>query len=124
ATLVGIAADSSSPICPSGSPLSCSLPLVWRAEAETTTSYRVFVHLVDEAGNLLAQSDAIPANWTRPTTGWLPDEYVTDTHSIAMPEESLAGPLSLRIGLYDPDSGARLTTGDGDFATVPFANTP
>jgi hypothetical protein len=98
--------------------LSCSVPLVWRAEAETPTDYRVFVHLVDAAGNILAQSDAAPAGWARPTTGWLPGEVVLDTHTLTLPATLPEGPLSLRVGLYDPDSGARLRSGPTDFATI------
>ena len=101
-----------------GGLLPCAVPLIWRAEAETPVDYRVFVHLVDETGAIVAQSDAAPAGWARPTTGWLPGEYVLDTHTLTLPETLPDGPLSLRVGLYDPDSGARLTTGAADFATI------
>jgi len=131
ATLVGLAAaiplpnplpegEGAAPPLPcSPAPLLlCSLPLVWRADAETPVDYRVFVHLVDNAGAIIAQSDAAPAGWTRPTTGWLPGEYVLDTHTLTLPDPLPAGPLSLRVGLYDPQSGERLLTTTGDFATV------
>ncbi len=84
-------------------------------------SYHVFVHLIDDAGNILAQSDAIPANWTRPTTGWLPGEYVIDTHTLSLPAELPTCSLSLRIGLYDPATGARLRINDADFLSIPIA---
>ena len=101
-----------------GGLLSCAVPLLWRAEAETPTDYRVFVHLVDATGNIVAQSDAAPADWTRPTTGWLLGEYVLDTHTLTLPATLPDGPLSLRVGLYDPDTGARLLSGAADFAIV------
>jgi hypothetical protein len=123
ATLVGLAGPS-----PEGregalpcSPvplLPCSIPLLWRAEAETPTDYRVFVHLVDATGAIVAQSDAAPAGWARPTTGWLPSEYVLDTHTLTLPAALPDGPLTMRVGLYDPDSGARLLSGAADFATI------
>ncbi|MDY7076773.1 MAG: glycosyltransferase family 39 protein, partial [Chloroflexota bacterium] len=59
-----------------------TITLVWRAETETSTSYHVFLHLLDSEGKLVAQSDTIPANWSRPTTGWLPGEYITDVHTL------------------------------------------
>ena len=127
ATLVGLAGPSPQPSparqggllpCTPAPLLPCPIPLLWRAEAETPTDYRVFVHLVDAAGNIVAQSDAAPAGWARPTTGWLPGEYVLDTHTLTLPATLPAGPLSLRVGLYDPDTGQRLLSGAADFATL------
>jgi len=120
ATLAGLAAVSPLPTCsatslPAGQ---CSVALVWRADAETPVSYRVFVHLVDADGRILAQSDAEPGGWTRPTTGWLPGEYVTDIHTLSLPEALPSGPLSLRVGLYDPDTGARLVSRGADFVAL------
>lgn len=132
ATLAGIAipeenaTESPPPPCTSAPLLSgvCSLSLVWRAEAETATSYHVFVHLVDESGNILAQADGVPVNWARPTTGWLPGEYVVDTHALTIPADLSPGPLSIRVGLYDPDIGRRLMAGDIDYVTVPVPARP
>ena len=55
-----------------------------------------------------AQSDAVPAEWTRPTTGWLPGEYVLDRHAIILPADLPAGKYDLVAGLYDPATGERL----------------
>src|SRR5215207_3027079 len=44
--------------------------LVWQAEGATATSYTVFAQLLDSDGQLIAQSDSIPAGGARPTTGW------------------------------------------------------
>lgn len=99
-------------------PASLTVRLVWQGVAEMPTSYRVFVHLVDEGGQIVAQSDGEPAGWTRATTGWAPGEYVVDEHTLALPDEAPGGPFSLRVGLYDPETGERLPAGDGDFATL------
>ena len=123
ATLIGLAEPSPSGRggtlpCSLAPLLTCSIPLIWRAEAETPTDYRVFVHLVDATGAIVAQSDAAPAGWTRPTTGWLPGEVVLDTHTLTLPSTLPDGPLALRVGLYDPDTGARLLSGAADFAAI------
>jgi hypothetical protein len=120
ATLAGLASLPCTPApgLPSGPRIPCTVPLVWRADAETPTDYRVFVHLVDDAGNIVAQSDAAPANWTRPTTGWLPGEYILDSHTLTLPATLPPGALSLRVGLYDPDSGERLVSGGGEFVVI------
>ena len=92
-----------------------TVTLIWRAEAETHTSYHVFLHLIGPDDALVAQSDGIPADWTRPTTGWLPGEYVTDVHVLTIPPDTPAGDYTLYAGLYVP-GGERLTTPDGSDA--------
>jgi hypothetical protein len=77
-----------------------SAELIWQPLRQLDTRYRVFVHLIDANGHIIAQSDADPANWTRPTTGWLPNEYISDIHRLPAPDQ----PYRLRIGLYDPET--------------------
>ena len=94
--------------------------LIWSALGQIDSTYHVFVHLVDENGAIVAQSDGQPAGWTRPTAGWAPGEYILDSHTLIIPQgESLDG-LSVRVGLYDPDTGSRLPVGDAEFATLPI----
>jgi hypothetical protein len=106
ATLIGVTQSPNHPVT-----------LIWRAETETHTSYHVFLHLIGPDGALVAQSDGIPANWTRPTTGWLPGEYITDAHTITIPPDAPAGDYTLYAGLYVP-GGERLTTSDGSDAIL------
>ncbi|HRQ38952.1 MAG TPA: 6-pyruvoyl-tetrahydropterin synthase-related protein [Chloroflexota bacterium] len=86
----------------------CQLTLLWLAEHEFSAGYRVFVHLRDAQGQIAAQADAIPGAWTRPTTGWLPGEYIQDTHILTLP---VAGQYTLTTGMYD-EQGHRLLTAD------------
>jgi hypothetical protein len=79
------------------------LTLYWQAGALLETSYKVFVHVLGPGDALLAQSDSVPAEGTRPTTGWLPGEVIADTHRLP-----LAGAARLAVGLYDEASGQRL----------------
>jgi hypothetical protein len=121
ATLLGLTL---SPAPPPPGPL--SLRLVWRAERETSTSYRVFVHLVNQAGEIVAQSDGEPAGWSRPTTGWLPGEIILDEHTLDL-AAAPAGTYELRIGLYNPSGGGRVPLADGETAvslpvTLPLTN--
>ena len=117
ATLVGadlpISQSPNSPI---------TVTLVWRAEAETHTSYNVFLHLTGPDGALVAQSDGIPADWTRPTTGWLPGEYITDARVLHIPPDAPPGEYALLAGLYLP-GGERLVTPNGD-DSIPLAIIP
>jgi hypothetical protein len=89
--------------------------LVWGAEAEIGASYTVFVHALDAEGNIVAQSDSIPAGGARPTSGWLPGEYVIDAHRLAVEAGEVA---ALRVGLYDAGTGIRVGVDDGGDAVV------
>lgn len=82
------------------------LTLVWQSRQVISTSYTVFVHLLSADDQIVAQSDQLPAGGARPTTGWLPPEYVSDAHTLTLPAQP--GRYHLAVGLYDAVSGARL----------------
>ncbi len=78
--------------------------LSWEISARPSADYTAFVHLVDQSGNLLAQTDqslgasSTFVNGTRHNTNltlWLPDELPSDAFSIV-------------AGLYDSATGQRL----------------
>jgi len=103
------APDSAAP----GQPV--SITLVWQAIHETNQDYKVFVHLLNPDGQLAAQSDAVPAAWTRPTSGWQAGEYVIDVHTITLKGSAAPGEYRLLSGMYD-SRGQRLSLTDGSDA--------
>ncbi|MBL7064800.1 MAG: hypothetical protein ISS49_11440 [Anaerolineae bacterium] len=82
--------------------------LHWQALRRMEVPYKFFVHLYDaESESLVAQVDVMPHNWTYPTTWWEVDEVVSD--EISLPLEDLPqGRYWLGVGVYHPDTGARL----------------
>ena len=94
-----------------------TVALVWLVEETPTASYHVFLHLLDPEGRLEAQSDGVPADWTRPTTGWVPEEYITDMHTLTLPRGAPADEYTLSAGLYVP-KGERLAAPDGSDAIL------
>lgn len=86
-----------------------TVTLYWQAPELLLTSFKSFVHVTNADGNMVTQSDAVPANWTRPTTAWLPGEQVADPHTLRLPS-SPAGQESLQVwaGMYDPNTLQRL----------------
>jgi hypothetical protein len=96
----------------SGEPI--SLTLYWHCEDEVSENYVVFTHLLDEQGKLVAQHDAPPAGGTRPTAGWLEGEYVIDAHRLTWSDAAYAGQAVLEVGFYEPTSGQRLRTPQGE----------
>lgn len=92
--------------------------LVWQAVETPPLGYTVFVQLVDESGRVIAQSDAVPAEATRPTTGWRPGEYIEDSHLLKFNENAAPSSATLIAGLYDPVTGQRVRLADGTDAAV------
>lgn len=90
------------------------IELIWQGVTEITESYRVFVHLLAPDGTILSQSDAIPAAWTRPTTGWQPGEYIIDPHQLTISPDVPPGIYQLRIGMYLPGSSRLITSAGAD----------
>lgn len=84
------------------------LVVYWQALSRMESSYKYFVHLIDEAtGALIAQEDVVPRQWSYPTNWWEQGEIVKDT--ISLPVGDVApGNYLLYVGWYEPESGARL----------------
>ncbi|OUC09339.1 hypothetical protein RY27_03460 [Litorilinea aerophila] len=102
---------------PAGAP-SLAVDLVWEARSPFPSSYKVFVHLVDQHGQIVAQSDAVPGP-DYPVTRWLPGEVVVDRHILAVSGELPPGRYQLFAGLYDPVSAQRLPAYDGTAQRLP-----
>ena len=89
--------------------------LLWSADATPGRAYKVFLHLLDEKGQVIAQRDGEPGGGARPTTSWMAGEQVTDNHGLLLPPDLPPGDYTLRLGLYDAlDPSRRLATDGGD----------
>lgn len=81
--------------------------LFWQSTQAVEPSYVAFVHLLDSAGQLHAQSDHIP-NGDTPTYAWSPGEVVPDLHVIHLDESIPTGEYTLVAGMYDSSTQERL----------------
>ncbi len=89
------------------------LTLFWRTERSLAEPLKVFVHLVDEQGGLVAQTDMEPQGGLLPTWAWTPGELIDDRYGVLLPHDVEPGSYGLRIGMYQ-FSGERLpVTVDG-----------
>jgi hypothetical protein len=84
--------------------------LWWQLAARPARQYHVFTHLVKEASAapLVAGSDKPPLNDYYPFRVWPLGQTVQDAYIIEIPREAEPPPYALRVGLYDPETGARL----------------
>ncbi|MBN1890011.1 MAG: glycosyltransferase family 39 protein [Thermoflexales bacterium] len=90
--------------------------LFWQASAPLAERYKVFVHLLDSGGQLVAQVDREPGADLLPTTVWQPGQLVVDRYGVLLPAQAAAGRYTLLVGLYGLD-GRRLPItrgGSGD----------
>ena len=84
-----------------------NVSLNWQAIAHMAVSYKIFIHVYNRAGELVAQNDQYPAGGFLPTDQWAIDETVHDLHGLILPETPEPG-YYLQIGWYDPITGQRL----------------
>jgi hypothetical protein len=75
--------------------------LYWKGQVEMDVPYTVFVHLLGIDGQVIAGHDSEPVSGGRPTTSWVPGEYVTDPHSLFVPPELSPGEYVIEVGVYD-----------------------
>jgi mannosyltransferase len=89
------------------------LTLFWQALAQPQERYKVFVHLLDEAGHIVGQWDSEPGNGLNITTGWQPGETVADNYGVLVRPGTPPGEHRIEVGMYSAISGQRLTVSEG-----------
>jgi hypothetical protein len=87
--------------------------LLWQDLAAVDENYQVFVHLLDEQGNKIAQADGQPVQWLRPTSTWQPGERIADRYGLLLPATLPGGEYAIAVGLYHPVTGQRLPVSAG-----------
>ena len=96
-----------------------TVQLLWEPLQKSDRYGKVFVHLLDENNQLIAQHDAPPVNGAYPFTLWQPGIIIQDEHLLKLDPDSLtSGPYRLEIGVYDPDTLERWPVVGGDGVTI------
>jgi 4-amino-4-deoxy-L-arabinose transferase-like glycosyltransferase len=87
-----------------GQPL--TLNLYWHSLTDTTFDYRLFLQLIDRAGNPINQweGEAFREDMYR----WRPDGILASQHILWVGPEAAPGPYLVRLGFFDDKSGKRL----------------
>lgn len=84
------------------------LNVTWQPLQAFAADWKVFVHLVDANGRVLAQFDGQPLEGSYPTSRWIPGELIKDSYPLLLPADASPGPYRVLLGLYNEASGARL----------------
>jgi len=93
---------------PEGAARRLGVYLNWRADTQLDVSLKVFVHLLDASGQVVAQDDSAPVLWTYPTNEWEPGQVIVDFHQFPIDDSLPAGEYLLQVGLYDDETGIRV----------------
>jgi len=82
----------------------------WQTTQPLETDYTVFIHVLDQNGQIVAQTDSPPGGGYAPTSSWPIGQTIIDRHGLILPPAVLTpGEYHIVVGLYGPD-GVRLST--------------
>jgi hypothetical protein len=76
----------------------------WVVKQPSAERLRIFVHVANPGGEVVAQSDVLGA----PATQWRPGDVILQAHDFALPTGEVNS-YGLTIGLYQPETGTRMT---------------
>jgi hypothetical protein len=93
--------------CQGGYPLPCQVVTYWEVLQPSGEPRRIFLHALDEQGELLATGDDLGA----PAEFWQPGDLLLQRHEINPGETGFA---ALQLGLYHPETEQRQLTATGD----------
>lgn len=95
------------------------IELTWQADAPAPRDYNIFVHIVDQQGNKVAQADGPPTHFGQYLTSqWQPGDAVTTAHRISLPASLAPGRYNIVVGWYYWETLERLAhmTAAGELA--------
>jgi 4-amino-4-deoxy-L-arabinose transferase-like glycosyltransferase len=84
------------------------IDLYWEVLQKPSENYTVFIHVYDDANNLVAQYDRPAGGEAHPSSSWKKGQVLRDTYPLMIPEAVPAGRYQVRIGMYTWPSLTRL----------------
>ena len=78
----------------------------------------MFIHLIDESGDIVRQHDAIHCNCDCPTSQWEIGQSVIDEATVSLVGLS-SGEYRLAVGMYDESTGERSQARDSSGKIIP-----
>jgi hypothetical protein len=90
---------------------SLGLTVHWQARAAIPADYMLFVHVLDANGARVGGVDVPPGGAREPTSAWRPGSYLSAALQVPVQPNLSPGTYWIAIGVYEPESGARLELG-------------
>jgi hypothetical protein len=88
------------------------ITMYWEAQTDMELDYTVFIHVLDDRSQVVAQSDSPPRGGFYPTSYWQEGETVADEHCLGFPNEVRPGDYEVFAGMYLLETMERLTVVD------------
>jgi len=86
-----------------------TITFYWQATQHPELDYSVFVHVIDEAGELVTQCDVgLGSDRNYPTSAWWIGDIVSSRHTLTLPPDLPSGAYEIRVGVYFWADGSRL----------------
>jgi 4-amino-4-deoxy-L-arabinose transferase-like glycosyltransferase len=82
--------------------------LYWHVLKRPTANYTVFVHVLNDRGELVTQFDQPPGGGSVPTSTWQEGQTLHDAYPLPIPSSLSAGIYTIHIGMYTQPSLQRL----------------
>ncbi len=92
------------------------ITLYWQADGPVGGDWKTFIHLIDAAGEKVAQADQAPGNGFYPPSAWQPGVLVADQYELTLDPALKPGAYRLIFGWYR--DGERLPWSDGQDARL------
>jgi len=96
-----------------------TVTLWWSSRQIPEQDITLFLHVYDEAGNLVTQGDGYPLLGLFPPRQWQPGDVVRDVRHVILPEDMAGQSYTIVLGWYEPSSGERLPAFDGQNQRTP-----
>jgi mannosyltransferase len=100
------------------------ISLHWKTDDVLEQRYKVFLHLLDSEGQIVAQRDSEPGGGLALTTTWIPGETIVDNHGLLLPADAKPGTYTVLLGLYelsDPLVRLPISLPEGERDAFPLA---
>ncbi|MEA3337042.1 MAG: DUF2723 domain-containing protein [Chloroflexota bacterium] len=91
----------------------------WQAAGPIGQDYKVFIHVLDSNGRIVAQQDVQPFDGQYPTSVWEQGELLTDSYEVPLFSELRPGPYRIVVGIYDALTLNRLPAYDDARVRLP-----
>jgi hypothetical protein len=75
--------------------------LFWETAIPLEQRYKIFLHLLDDQGNIVSQRDSEPGGGLALTTTWQPGQVIIDNHGLLIPSDLPPGQYQMQLGLYE-----------------------
>jgi hypothetical protein len=85
-----------------------TVTLYWQTDLALDEGYQVFVHVLNDSGETVAQQDSAPVENRYPTNFWRVDTRIEDAHRLPLDTTLASGEYRIVVGMYRLPDAVRL----------------